>query len=272
MTGTASPALSLNAKFNDIPPIIRAIHPSITTISRPFLRPPGGTPFGARCTAVRMASGDVLVFSPTLLDPKTKEAVDKLGSVKHIVLPDIEHYIYASDWKEAYPQASILGVQGLKKNMSDLLKSKDKPDLEWTGILGEDPADKKYGFEEEFAFRYCPGFVNRDVLFFHKPTKCLLTADMLFNLPAKEQFSQAPQALSFSQKLMENSLSVDSWRQKALLWYVLAKDRKDLALAAKTVVEEWKPEIIVPCHGDVIETQATEKWKNLYSWFLEMKL
>ncbi|KAJ3339304.1 AAA ATPase cdc48 [Gonapodya sp. JEL0774] len=271
--------LSLNAQFDGVAPIIRSLTPTILTIARPFLRPPGGTAIGARCTAVKMASGDVLVFSPTVLDGPTKEAADKLGTVKYLILPDIEHYLYAPNWKEAYPEAKVIGVNGLRKQMTELLHSKGKPEFEWSGIFGEDPADKKYGFEEEvshsnanrvqfvfitsrhqFAFRYCPGFVNRDVLIFHKPTKCLLTADMVFNLPATEQFSLAPkQHPTFFQRMAAGALSVDSWGHKAsnfmepqvrkrkashalplpqaFLWYT-AKDRKDLALAAKLVAEE----------------------------------
>jgi len=33
---------------------------------------------------------------------------------------------------------------------------------------------------------YFSGFGNKDVAFFHEPSKSLITADLIFNLPANE--------------------------------------------------------------------------------------
>jgi hypothetical protein len=95
----------------------------------------------------------------------------------------------------------------------------------FSGVWGRDPPDTKYGFEDEVRGHissifftltpdfgtdralvikiltiimnlshpslrsYFSGYKNKDVAFFHKASKTLVEADLLFNLPPYEQVS-----------------------------------------------------------------------------------
>ena len=43
------------------------------------------------------------------------------------------------------------------------------------------------GYEPEIQVVWFDKFINRDLAFFHQPTKTLVQADLLFNLPGYEQ-------------------------------------------------------------------------------------
>ena len=81
-------------------------------------------------------------------------------------------------------------------------------------VYGNDPDGSSYGFEEEIKAqyviaiawmcmlkaihgRYFPGFVGKDVAFYHVQSKTLIEADLLFNLPAKEQYSKSKSSGNF---------------------------------------------------------------------------
>jgi len=53
---------------------------------------------GGRSTAIKLSSGDVWVIASTPFDDETKEAVEKLGTVKYIVAADADHHFYLCAW------------------------------------------------------------------------------------------------------------------------------------------------------------------------------
>lgn len=60
--------------------VIRALSPTITIFSVPFLR--RNLPVGGRSTAIKLRSGDVFVVASTPCDDETRAALDKMGAVK----------------------------------------------------------------------------------------------------------------------------------------------------------------------------------------------
>jgi hypothetical protein len=66
-----------------------------------------GVRLGTRMTVVRLRDGGLFVHSPVPLTPALRAEVDALGSVRHIVAPNIAHHLYVGEWKEAYPDALL---------------------------------------------------------------------------------------------------------------------------------------------------------------------
>ncbi|KAF9516317.1 hypothetical protein BS47DRAFT_1340919 [Hydnum rufescens UP504] len=203
--------------------VIRQVTQGIWTFSRPFARF-GFIPFGGRSTAIKLASGDVWVLASTPLEPETKETIDKLGPVKYIIGPDAESSHWQPEFQKAYPDAKVIGVQPLIKKKEGVVS--------FAGAYGADPEGTKYGYEPEVRV-YFSGFKNKDVAFLHGPSKTLIQADLLLNLPCNEQ----PDGAAF----------------KRVLW--------KLGTDKPCTVAEWDFDRIIPCHGDVIETA--------YKWFLD---
>lgn len=139
-------------------------------------------------------------------------------------------------------------------------------------MYGKDPEDTLYGFEDEISAQYFSGFENKDVAFFHKASKTVIEADLLFNFPPTEQYSKSKERYIVSQSLnmlkvfadeelcsgktwvpLVGSIAPGSWAHKQLIGG-LAKDIKTNSRDAK-VVESWDFDTIIPCHG-VRETQV----------------
>jgi hypothetical protein len=84
-------------------------------------------------------------------------------------------------FSQAYPTAKCIGVEGLESK---------QPSVTWAGILGKGGETKTYGFEDEIKLQYFPGHMNKEIAVLHIPSKTLMCADLLFNLPAKEGYEK----------------------------------------------------------------------------------
>lgn len=60
-----------------------------------------------------MQNGALAVFSPTALTEELKSKVDSMGEVKYITALDYEHHIFLGPWYKEYPNAKVLGPEGL---------------------------------------------------------------------------------------------------------------------------------------------------------------
>jgi hypothetical protein len=65
-----------------------------------------------------------------------------------------------------------------------------KPEVKWAGLFGAGGEEKTYGFEPEVSLHQVSAHVNHELAAIHHPSGTLLEADLLFNLPPKEQYSR----------------------------------------------------------------------------------
>jgi len=78
--------------------VIRKITPDIITCSTPFLRF-GRIKVGGRGTIVRLATGNLAVFSPVALTDTVKQEIASLGGkMGYIVALDQEHHIFLESY------------------------------------------------------------------------------------------------------------------------------------------------------------------------------
>ncbi|KIY74114.1 hypothetical protein CYLTODRAFT_416374 [Cylindrobasidium torrendii FP15055 ss-10] len=235
--------------------VIREVTTGVWTFSKPFARF-GLIPFGGRSTAVKLSTGGVWVVASTPLSKETKETLDKLGPVQWIVSPDAVHHLFLDEFKTAYPEAKVIAT-------ADAIKRHGNPSLKVDGVWGKDAADAKYGFEDDIEWIYFDGFANKDVAFLHKASKTLIEADLLFNLPAKEQYSKTKSSGSFP--LFKNLNPYHNFHTKFL--GNLAKDKVAMKRDAQAVAN-WDFDRIIPCHGDVVETGGKKAWQDVYKKIL----
>ncbi|KAK7683522.1 hypothetical protein QCA50_013356 [Cerrena zonata] len=236
--------------------VIREITPEVTIFSSPFTRFFGLFAIGGRSTAIKLTSGLLWIVASTPFTAETKDAIDKMGTVGYILAANVDHHFFLSQWKRAYPAAVMIGVDGLE--------AKKKEDWRFDGLYGVDWEDTKYGFEDEIQSCYFSGFAKKDVAWFHLPSKTLIVADLVFNLPANEQHSQSktpPKLPFFFPKFDPYSQGLQRF-----LW-AQGKNTEAMQRNAKTVAF-WDFERIIPCHGDVIEKDAKKAWKAAYKRYL----
>lgn len=254
--------------------VIRQITPSITICSAPFARF-GRLKIGGRGTIVRLQSGALAVFSPVALTPEVRSTVEALGNdVRYLSALDYEHHIFLSDWAAAYPGAKLLGVEGLAEKRAKSSNHKAGTDFAHTWTA-QNKTDLKVDpdFDAEFEVEYVHSHANKELVFYHKPDRTLIEADLMFNLPANEQYSRSgedPRGGVLTRLFigMQNTVGTALW-QKRFLWYVAsAGDRDGFARSVKRI-DGWRFERIVPCHGDVIETGAKDIYRKVMQWHLQ---
>ncbi|KAF1847390.1 uncharacterized protein K460DRAFT_332316 [Cucurbitaria berberidis CBS 394.84] len=252
--------------------VIRDLVPrTITTLSVPFFRF-GKIKIGGRGTIVRLQSGSLAVFSPVALTDEVKRKVAELGEVKYIAALDAEHHIFLGPWSQAYPNAQVLGPETLpekraKQKNEDVpfafVFSKSKP---ITTISPE--------FDEEFDWEYVPAHINKELVFHHKPTRSLITADLLFNLPATEQFSKTgvdanSGILTKIFGALQNTRGTAIWQQRTIWYGTSSSDRPGFAQSMARI-NKWDFERIIFCHGDVIESNGKSVFEKVFKWHLDL--
>ncbi|KAL8813013.1 MAG: hypothetical protein Q9223_000828 [Gallowayella weberi] len=253
--------------------VIRKVTPNITTCSAPFNRF-GRFKIGGRGTIVRLQSGAIAVFSPTALTPQVRTTVEALGNnVGYITAMDIDHHIFISEWARAFPSAKILGVDGLpEKREKSSETAGTKFSHVWTeknkASLRVDP-----DFDREFDYEFVGSHANKELVFCHKPDKTLIQADMMFNLPAYEQYSRAEEKATDGMLTkfftsFQNTVGAATW-QKRFLWYVASSADRNAFNESARKINGWEFDKIIPCHGDVIESGGNKVFRRLFAWHLE---
>ncbi|KAF2126013.1 hypothetical protein P153DRAFT_298307 [Dothidotthia symphoricarpi CBS 119687] len=252
--------------------IIRDIVPrTVTTLSVPFFRF-GRIKVGGRGTIVRLQSGALAVFSPVALTEDVKRKVAEMGEVKYITALDAEHHIFLGPWHTAYPNAQVMGPESLpEKRASQSVEqvpfahvfSKAKP---VTTISPE--------FDAEFDWEYVPAHMNKEIAFLHRPTRTLIQADLMFNLPATEQFSRSgvdanSGILTKIFVALQSTYGSATAQKRVVWWGTSASDRSGFAKSVARM-DKWDFQRIVPCHGDVIESGAKDVFRKVFGWHLDL--
>lgn len=201
------------------------------------------------------------------------------GNVGYLVALDVEHHIFLSEWAKAYPGAKLVGPEGLpekrSKKQGDPKIGDEKFDVVFTKA---NKRDVRIGadLDADFDYEYVDGHSNKEIVFCYKPDRVLIEADLMFNLPAVEQYSKAPEAerkpLGLVDKLFHGvqSTAGDAKWMKRFNWYTAAKDLASMNDSVR-VIAGWDFTTLIPCHGEVLEGNGKEVFEKVFSWHLEGK-
>lgn len=198
------------------------------------------------------------------------------GNVGYIVALDFEHHIFISEWAKEYPSAKIIGPEGLpekrakqvderigKEEFAVVFKKSNKREIR----ISEE-------FDADFEYEYVDAHANLEIVFFYKPDKTLIEADLMFNLPATEQYSKCPdgdkQEGGFLAKIFSGIQSTegDAKWLKRFNWYVLAKDRASFNDSMRHI-DEWDFTTLIPCHGETIVGTGKDTFRKVFEWHLK---
>jgi len=246
------------------------VNPHITTLSVPFWRF-GVLKFGGRATLVRMENGAVAVFSPVALTDEVKKTVAEMGELKYIAAPDIEHHIFLGPWHEAYPSAKVIGPAGLPEKRAKQ-KNEDVPFFATYEKAGPFSVDSE--FDAEFDTEFIAAHMSKELVICHKPSKTLIEADLLFNLPATEEFSHSgePADTGILTRIWNSFMNARGTAigQKRFIWYAISNHLGDRPGYNESIgrIAKWDFGTIVPCHGTVIEEDAKGVFQTVFEWHL----
>jgi hypothetical protein len=205
-----------------------------------------GAQIGCRMTVVRLANGDLLVHSPIRLTTDLVRGLDRLGPVRHVLAPNLDHYLFVKDYRQRYPNARLYAAPGVQTKLPDL---RFDVLLEYPNTVAawSDTVDQAY-------FRSSARL--QELLLFHRASRTLITADLAFNVQSGDGLvSRVMLRLNDSYKKFGPSRVC----RRHITMPAVARTDVDAILALS-------PERLVVSHGDVLLSGAKDSLRSAYGW------
>ncbi|KAK9360503.1 hypothetical protein V1504DRAFT_454363 [Lipomyces starkeyi] len=240
--------------------------PNVVTLGCPFTIA-GLVKLGARETIIKaqFTSGPgAFIISPLPFSADSDTALGGLP-VKYILAPNAVHHMAIKEWKELYPDAKVVGCRGLGRKKANEGVVVDIEVAEFDKILNT----KELGMddiaeEEDFKFICFSGHRNRELATYHGKSKVLVVADLILNLPSKDQYS-VTKSNGIVGTIM-GMLSVEATLQPYVTGF-LFKDKEAMKKGINALYTLGFEKIVM-CHGNIIEIDARAKFYDIFKTLL----
>jgi len=117
---------------------------------------------------------------------------------------------------------------------------------------------------------YLPTFQHKEILLFHRPSATVFCADMIWNLPAREQYEHANlpehEHKGILTSIADSLVHPDGTTHKLLTYVMSPKPSPDFTAQIHKLIHVWKPQVLVPEHGDVMTTDVLGHLETALSW------
>jgi hypothetical protein len=197
-------------------------------------------------TVVRLGNGELLVHSPIHLTPTLKAQLDTLGPVRHLLAPNLDHYLFVRDYLEPYPDARRYAAPGVARKL---------PGVHFDVVL-EYP-ETVPAWQDTLEQRYFRSSAElQELVLFHVATRTLITADLAFNVQASHGI--------LSGVLLRLNDSYKTFGPSRVCRRLITAPR--LARADVDSILALAPDRIVVSHGDVLWTDGGAALRRGYDW------
>lgn len=208
-----------------------------------------GFAYSTRMAVIRLANGDLFIWSPIALTADLKAEIDALGSVRYLVSPNKLHHLYLGDWKTAYPQALLYAPPGLRKKRKDLAFDADLSDV----------ADPAWASEID-QIRVDGSVALTEMVFFHRQSRTVLFTDLIQNF-RKDWFKGWRGLLARLDGIIAPHPGAPrEWRMSFV-------DRR-AAKSAVTRILNWPIERVVIAHGELPTENGAAFVRDAFSWLI----
>lgn len=152
--------------------MLKEFGPNIWIAEGPTVTAAAGFHYPTRMAVIRLANGDLVLWSPTALTEDLGAAVEALGAVRYLVPPNSLHHTFLGDWRRAYPDAQVYAPPSLREKRKDIrfdADFSDEPITAWT---------------EEIDHAVMWGNrITTEVVFFHRQSGTAIFADLIQQFP-----------------------------------------------------------------------------------------
>lgn len=231
--------------------IPKAIAEGVWIVDATPIRAMGVMVVPLRMTIFRLASGDLLIYSPTRYRDSLRAAIETLGPIKHLVAPSTGHWMFFEEWQRRCPKARTWAVPELAKR-----KAVRDAGVRFDALLGPQPPMEWAGEIEHVMFRG-PGYGELDMV--HTPSGTLVVADILLEVRA-ESLPPLSRAMASAA-----GITPPIGRAPAQLRALLSLNREANAAAARRLIA-LAPRRVVPAHGDIIDNDVGEHLRHSLNW------
>ncbi len=208
-----------------------------------------GARIQTRMTVARLASGELWVHSPVVLDDALREWLDALGPVAHVVSPNKIHHQGLASFVDAYPDATLYASPGLPER---------RPDLTFAAVLGDAP-EAAWSADLDQALTAGNVFFS-EVVFLHRRSKTLIVADLVETIAADTVFP--------FNRVWARAFGVYG-RPRPSPEFRAYTDDVDAARRAFERILEWDFERIVLAHGDLVLADAKATLERVVQFLLD---
>jgi hypothetical protein len=204
-----------------------------------------GMPLGRQLVVVRLPGGGLWIYSPVPMTPELCAELNALGPVRHVVGPNLWHDECLREFQADYPEALFHGAPGLAKRKRDVrfgAELSDTPHPDWAAVL------------EQHLVRGMPAM--NEVVFFHRPSRSLILADLAFNL--------GPEGPRWFAWMMR---AYGAWERfgPTRLEKLMMRDRAAVRASLDRLLE-WDFQRVIVGHGRNIEVDAREKFRAAFAF------
>ncbi|NJM97406.1 MAG: DUF4336 domain-containing protein [Phormidesmis sp. RL_2_1] len=226
-----------------------------------------GLSIGTRMTVIRLSTRELVVISPIQLNQTISHQLSEIGTVQHIIAPNLYHHFFAADYKTYYPEACFWAVPGLKEKKPTL--AIDKTIEHSRSGSGQGPLRSGSGqgplwegiehiFLDGFRTLGPSGFDSlNECVFFHTASRTLILTDTALHFD--ESF---PLLTQFATRVIGGYKQLSP----SLLEKIATTEKAKVRKAVEKVLL-WDFERVVMAHGSVIEKHGKQQFSQGYEAF-----
>jgi hypothetical protein len=213
-----------------------------------------GLSIGTRMTVIQLANLELVVISPIQMSDALVRHLNELGTVKHIIAPNLYHYLFAAKFKAIYTQATFWAAPGLA------LKNPDLPIDRGIRVgANNEWDDLECIFLDGFRTIGFGGFdLLNECVFSHSASRTLIVTDAAIHID--ESF---PLATQLATRVIGGYKSLGP----SLLERIATTEKEKVRRSVEKILD-WDFERVVMAHGSIIEQNGKNQFRQGYERFL----
>jgi hypothetical protein len=213
-----------------------------------------GMPLPVRMTAIRLGNGDLWLHSPTRYDDSLRAELERHGRIRHLVVPNMAHWMFAREWQERCPDVVTWAAPGVRER-----KQVKKSGLRIDRDLGDAAPAEWSDVMEHVVVPGGAGFREIDV--FHRPSRTLVLTDLVLNLEPEK----LPRLMRPLARL--NGVLAPNGKPPIYLRLVIRAKRREATDAAARLVA-LAPERVIFSHGRPFDRDGAAALRRSLAWLL----
>lgn len=227
--------------------MLKQFGPDIWIADGPVVTAAAGFRYPTRMAVIRLANGDLVLWSPTSLADELRAEVEALGRVRHLVPPNSLHHTFLGDWQRAYPKAIVHAPPGLREK---------RPDIRFDADFSAGPIA---AWAEEIDHAILWGNrITTEVVFFHRRSGTAIFTDLIQHLP--RHWFRGWRALVARLDLMTGAEPAVPRK------FRLAFTDRQAARDALRPVLAWPAEKVIIAHGPPIAADGQAFLRRAFRW------
>jgi glyoxylase-like metal-dependent hydrolase (beta-lactamase superfamily II) len=205
-----------------------------------------GAEIGSRMTVVRLGDGSLLIHSPIALTPPLRQRLDAVGPVRHVLAPNLDHYLFVEQFRAAYRDARYYAAPGVAEKLRsvtfDVTLSPPANVRAWEDVL-----DQRWFRSNESL---------QELVLFHRASRTLVAADLAFNIQSSDGV--------LSRLLLRLNDSYRSFGPSRVCRRHITAPH--LARVDLDGIIALNPERLIVGHGEIVWSGAGAALRRAYQW------